>query len=651
MIRVRVAFVLAAMLLTHAAWAADAPEWLLEVKGVTDSSASKAPAYFLLRERSVEVQRDGRTTTVHRTAVRIQDREGYRAAAVAAFYVVGQSKVRDMRAWVLRPSGEVVRYLEDRAIDMAAATNDVYSEVRVRVLSAMDAVEPGAVFGGEWTLEDRPMFGQLEWPFQWDQWPTRLSRFALTVPDQWSVDALTFNHAPVEARLLGGAHTWELRDLPRIEDEPSAPPFTNLAPRLAVSYYAASGSAAAWRFARWQDVSRWMSELTDPQAALDEALTRKSAQLTAGTPGRLDRVRSISRYVQGIQYISIQTGLGRGGGYRPHAASEVLARSYGDCKDKSNLMRALLAAAGIPSHLVNIWSGDATYVREEWPTPQQFNHCILAIDTGGEPWPGPVVKLPTLGALLLFDPTDPHTPLGDLPQVEQGSLALVIAGDAGTIVRVPVLPADSNRFERETDVTLASDGSITAELHERSTGQAAVGERQFHSGSSPGDYVKAIESWIARGASGAVVSQVTPTDEPAAGRFKLDVRFAASRYAKPVQRLLVFKPKLVSRRESVFPTGKERQYPIVLEARSFGETVRVRLPEDFAVDELPAPVALEESFGTFDARSVVENGVLRFTRRMSLKSSTIPVKDYARVRGFFLKVRASDQSSVVLAKK
>ena len=200
-------------------------------------------------------------------------------------------------------------------------------------------------------------------------------------------------------------------------------------------------------------------------------------------------------------------------------------------------------------------------------------------------------------------------------------------------------------------MTLASDGSITAELRERSTGQAAVDERRLYAGSSPGDYLKAIETWVARGALGAEVSQVTPTDEPAAGRFALDVRFTAAHYAKPVQQLLVFKPKLLSRQESAFPTDQTRHYPIVLEAQSFGETARFRLPEDFAVDELPAPVAIEESFGTFAAACAVENGVLRFTRRMSLKSSTIPVADYARVREFFLKVRAADQSSVVLAKK
>ena len=37
----------------------------------------------------------------------------------------------------------------------------------------------------------------------------------------------------------------------------------------------------------------------------------------------------------------------------------------------------------------------------------------------------------TLGRLLIFDATDPYTSLGDLPDHEQGSYALIIAGQNG----------------------------------------------------------------------------------------------------------------------------------------------------------------------------------------------------------------------------
>ena len=84
-----------------------------------------------------------------------------------------------------------------------------------------------------------------------------------------------------------------------------------------------------------------------------------------------------------------------------------------------------------------IFSGDPTYVREEWPSPQQFNHCIIAVKIGDETQAPTVVRHPGFGRLLIFDPTDDNTPVGDLPDHEQGSLALIIAGDAGALLRMP----------------------------------------------------------------------------------------------------------------------------------------------------------------------------------------------------------------------
>src|SRR5205823_1227749 len=106
-------------------------------------------------------------------------------------------------------------------------------------------------------------------------------------------------------------------------------------------------------------------------------------------------------------------------GYKPHAAAEVFAKQYGDCKDKANLMRAMLKSIHIESYLVLLFSGDSTVVREEWPSPAQFNHCIIAVKLNEGSTTTSVVDLPVAGRLLIFDPTDEFTSMGDLPLEEQ----------------------------------------------------------------------------------------------------------------------------------------------------------------------------------------------------------------------------------------
>ena len=129
--------------------------------------------------------------------------------------------------------------------------------------------------------------------------------------------------------------------------------------------------------------------------------------------------------------------------------------------DKANLMRTMLKIAGVPSYLVAIYSGARTHVRDAWPSPWQFNHMILAVKVSPQTVAPSVIEHPQFGRLMIFDPTDEMTPPGYLPEYEQDSLALVLAGDSGALLRMPVTPPSANRVEREAEVTLDAEGSIS----------------------------------------------------------------------------------------------------------------------------------------------------------------------------------------------
>ena len=411
-------------------------------------------------------------------------------------------------------------------------------------------------------------------------------------------------------------------------------------------------SAAARTFETWAQVSRWATELHDPQAVPDATVAAKARELTANSRTELDRIRAIAQFVQRLQYISIDIGVGRGNGYRPHAAAQVLAKAYGDCKDKANLMRAMLKSINITAYPTVIFLGDATHVREEWASPRQFNHCIIAVRVSDETESPTIIQHPTLGRLLIFDATDEHTTLGDLPDEEQGSLALIVAGDSGTLTRMPTLSPQSSQLDRQADVALSAEGDITATIKERSTGQTAVSERRlFHQLSAP-DYKQAIVEWLARGTTTAKVSRVSPVDDNVDGKFGLDVDFSAQAYGQLMQgRLLVFKPAIVSRRESLFLTEATRKQPIVLESHVFTETVHVKLPAGFEVDEMPEVVKLDTAFGSYMTSYEVKNGELVFIRSLAQKAATIPAGQYQSVRSFFEKIRSAEQAPVVLLKK
>ncbi len=637
-----------------AAAADEAPAWLQQAASVKVPTYDKGvPAVVLRKEQNIVVGEDGRivTTTLH--AVRILTREGRVFAEASEIYLTKTGKIRELTAWLIRPNGYVKKYDKKETVDHISDPNDIYDEYRVRMIDASDDADAGVVFGYQSTSEERPLFGQEVWRFQ-NRLPTLVSRYNLTLPRGWRATSVIFNHEKIEPNVSGSSYVWELRDLAPIKPEPAAPTVVNLAPFVAVNYFPAdSGSSTTSRtFESWAQVSRWGTELHDPQALPDESVTAKARELTAGSKTELEKIRAIARFVQSLQYISIDIGIGKGNGYRPHAASQVLAKAYGDCKDKANLMRTMLKTIGITAYPVFIYSGDPTLVREEWPSPTQFNHCIIAIRLSDESQAGTVIQHSQLGRLLIFDATDEHTPVGDLPDEEQGSLALIVAGESGALLRMPTLPPSSSQLERHTDVVLNADGSIAANVRERSIGQTAVNERRAFRKLSTSEYKGMIENWVTRGATAARVSKLLPTDDTDGGRFDLDVDFTAVAYAQSMQnRLLVFKPAIVSRRESVFLTEPTRKHPVVLGSYAFSETVRVKLPAGFDVDELPDAVKLEAPFGSYKTSYEVKSGELVFSRTLAQKAGTIPADQYQTVRNFFDRMRAAEQAPVVLARK
>jgi hypothetical protein len=631
-----------------------APQWLQQAAAIKVPTYDKEVTAVVLRtEENIVLNGDGRLITNTIYAVRILSREGRGYADAVEMYLTQSGKINEMHAWLIRPNGIVKKYGKDETADRILDPNDIYNEYRVREIDATSDAEAGAVFGYEATSEERPLFNQDIWRFQ-DRLPTLQSRYSLTLPSGWRASSLTFNHEKVEPTVSGSTYVWELRDLEPIKFEPASPKISNLVPRVAINYFLGDGgiSASSKGFENWTQVSRWATDLHDPQAIPDQSVAAKARELTANSKTDFDRIKAIGHFVQNLQYISIDIGVGRGNGYRPHAASQVLAKLYGDCKDKANLMRAMLKSINITAYPVAIYLGDADHVREEWASPYQFNHCIIAIKVGDEIIAPTVVTDAKLGRLLIFDATDSNTPVGDLNEDEQGSFALVIAGDAGQLMRMPTLPPEASSFDRQAEVVLEPQGTITATVRERASGQAAASSRRQFRDLSSAQYLKLIEGWVASGATGAKVSRIDPKDNNEGGRFDLDVDFTAFNYAQLMQnRLLVFKPAIVSRRDSLQLTELTRKQPIVLDARNFKETIRIKLPEGFEVDELPDALKLDTSFGSYNTSYLVKDGQLVFTRNLTQLSSKIPVAQYQSVRSFFEKIRAAEQAPVVLVRK
>ena len=634
-------------------FAAEIPQWMRQAASANIPAYEKdVPAVVLLDEQQVTLGSDGRLVTVENFAVKLLNNEGRSFAVARAFYLVSAGKVRQIDGWLLRPDGTTKTFDKKSILDIIADPDDVYNEGRLKIIDASREVETGYIFGYTVISEDLPLFYQDNWSFQ-GRLPTLVSRYSLNLPLGWKASSITFNAADVKPQVNGSNYTWELHNLAPIPPEPLSPAVVNLVPRIAVNYAPENSSLGVNRaFANWLDVSRWATSLYDPQVIVDDNIAVKARELTANSKTELEKIQAIGTYVQNLQYISIDIGVGYGNGYRPRASNLVLSRGYGDCKDKANLMRALLRTLKIDAYPIAIFAGDPTFVREEWASPRQFNHCIIAVKVSDATSAPTVMNHAKLGRLLIFDATDSFTPVGDLPDYLQGSKALIIAGENGGLATMPITPPESDRLDRNIEVSLNESGGISGKIRERANGQVSTAFRRELRENSASDYKKAIESWLTRGATGALLVNVVSKENQSTAGFDLDVEFSVPHYGQVMQnRLLVFKPVIVGRRNAVSLTETRRTNPIEIDSNAMKETVTFSLPAGFVIDELPAAVNLETHFGKYTTKYEVKDGKLVFTRSMTMNRSIIAADKYGSVKDFFSKILDAEQSPVVLLRK
>ncbi|HEU4725128.1 MAG TPA: transglutaminase domain-containing protein, partial [Candidatus Eisenbacteria bacterium] len=578
-------------------------------------------------------------------------RDGSGQAVATAEYRTDGGKVRSLKAWIVPPSGPARQLSNKASVDLSLAGNDMVNEARAISLSGEDDAVPGSTFAWETLVERRAAFAQFEWYFQ-DGLPTLKSEFTFRPQPGWSVRAAMMNADSLAPRVADGLWTWSRAELGAIPNEAYSPPLSSLAARLVVGASPPPGSPPETMrtFGDWAEVSAWLHQAAEPNGLPTPAIEAKARQVTSRAATTNEKIRAVAEYCQSVNYISIQMGLSRGGGYIPHAADEVLRRGYGDCKDKSNLMRAMLRSLGIESYLCAISAFDPDYVTPSWPTPGQFNHCIVAARSDDSA--ACAIESPSLGRLVLFDPTDIATRWGSLPDPEQGGLALLIAPAGGALIRVPVAPPDRGRHRRRYEASVAPDGSIAGRVEIVASGSSAAMWRMRSRERGSAGLANAPDLWLCSAVATAAVDSFAQSDPPDDDRYRIRAAFRIPKFGRTMGgRLIILETGRLTTMEVTLPSQASRSLPMRIPRFAGSDIVRLTLPPGYALEGTPAPVAIEGPYGRYTATVRVEGDEVAIERVTELPRSIVPAAKSAEVRDFLLRVKRALDTPLVLAKK
>ncbi|KFA35003.1 transglutaminase, partial [Xanthomonas vasicola pv. musacearum NCPPB 4384] len=207
-------------------------------------------------------------------------------------------------------------------------------------------------------------------------------------------------------------------------------------------------SAATWEFSptlmastfdSWSQMGLAYHVKGGRAAAVTPAIQALADEVTRGIDA--PRVQAAALYAwvaRNIRYVAVYLG---NGGLEPNSAGSILANHYGDCKDHTVILEALLAAKGIASTPVLI-GAEGGPTLPDIPVLGRFNHAITYIPAFD----------------LYVDSTNPYARFGQLPA---GDLdAPVVHTRDGKVTQTPPNDRKVNRYVARTEYRFAPQGGL-----------------------------------------------------------------------------------------------------------------------------------------------------------------------------------------------
>ena len=486
----------------------------------------------------------------------------------------------------------------------------------------------GALTGQAW---DRHVFAFAD--------PCLESRFELIAHNELQIDHALHNaeaHGkPVETRtdtLAEGfvAHSWVLRDIDGLFFEVNA---TNQ-----LSYL-------AWldltTIPSWQSIASWYCDLAAGQAEASWSIREKASALCAGAKTRDEIIEHIYRFVaQKINYVFSPFYMSA---HVPRQADEVLDTRFGDCKDKSCLMIALLNAAGVDGArfaLVDSWgSRSVAYL----PSPR-FDHAVVCLpdQDGGYRW---------------FDPTIKYGTSRQIPGSLAGCMALIADPQVDRLVTVGVDDVEDYPSSVQSEGTVMADGAVR--LHRRvvDTDMNRTAQRRASlEHLTERELRESVIENLAEAYPGAEIDSLTVLHRAEIdSALVFDYSFRAPMVFQDTGSFLIGRIPWeygLSTQFSRIVAKAERRSPIDLHRlRSCEiESVALMIPAGYEVVEVPADQQLAFAECRYITRYELRDQRLEAHLKIVFDGDRVPVTDYVEFKAF-LESALQYQKSPLLLKK
>lgn len=398
-----------------------------------------AEAVVLFEEFRFVFEADGKKTRTWRMVYRVATEAGAQnwASTEQDWQPWHQERPR-IRSRVITPDG-VIHELDPKTLTEAGVGEEdksVYSDRRI-VKGPLPAVAIGSVVELETEVREQAPFFDQGTTYRVDfgsREPVQHIRLLIDFPAALSLNYKMQLMPEVQAkRIESGGRVqllFERRPMPGwLDPEPYSSPDQPGYP----SVWFSTGKS-------WQSVAERFSQIVDEQIR-DAARSDLIGDTLEGANGREEIIwRLVRRLHEQVRYTGVEFDEAS---LVPRTPAETLRRKFGDCKDKSALLVAMLRAAGLQAHLAVLRTSPQVNPDPSLPGMGEFDHAIVYVPGNPDYW---------------IDATDEYSRLGTLAWADQDRLALVISPETRELKRTPEAPSSQNRIVETREFFMAPMG-------------------------------------------------------------------------------------------------------------------------------------------------------------------------------------------------
>jgi len=608
------------------------------VSNIPKEVRQNADAVVRLDKMDVVIRSKDQMEVNSKRVVTVFNEDGSEHVQAYAFYEK-KDKVSTIEAIIYNAQGEEIKKIKKKDfVDQSAiGGGTLYSDSRVLVMRytpnqypytvefTKEYSTPNTAFAPNWMFLDDYKVG------------TERSEFSFTVECGIPFRHKEENFGPyqIEIEETPQGIGYKAKNLKALEREPLSPAFRDFAPQVKIALNEFHLEGVDGKATSWQELGKWMNdELLQGRDDLDDGTIQYVKNLVKGVSDPLEKIGIIYKYVQeNTRYISVQLGIG---GWMPISAKDVDRVKYGDCKGLTNYTMALLNAVGIESYYTVVYGGSQVRGLDGDFASMQGNHVFLNVPINGED--------------IWLECTSQTTPMNHLGMFTDNRNVLKVTPEGGQLVKTRANPDEDNYQKIAGEYTIEGDGSITGKATITSSGTQYDQKYWLKDKSrkEQEDFYKEYWSYI----NNLSLENMSFENNKKSIEFIEKIDIKATNYLSAANEKLILPLNVFNRNLMVPSRVRNRKKDMVISRGYMDEDeYLIYLPDRFEPEDLLKPINIENKFGVYEtALHIVEPGILKYKRKLLIKSGSYSKEDYNLYREFRKKVARSDNAKIILSK-